>query len=328
MVVSKWGTLPLSLYPYEDDYVDYYGTIFNFIDKTLDFDDIESINKLFYYFVWNYNDEGDYSDIENPNISYSDLLNTFDDRGLILADYLNVNPFLIEKMEYPNYEMPIFFSHSDDNHYSIANDVEVEDSKILFSHDRWHSESEIWEVLGGDSYLEFVYVNDEEKRMISNEEASHYEGEMDEEEVIDYLRDNMGEYENAKSIVKSYDEVAEEWGELPASAQGAPYQMRMSDIADHGRETVREIVYDYIYERLDDNEELVDYLHEMGYINMNSRNDGYNINKMPDWTTFDWEKFYDYDVQHVEIGDLTSYGDYDTFKGKDNIYYYIMIQDY
>ena len=323
MVVTKWGTLPLSLYPYEEDYGDYYASIFNFIDKTLDFDDIETINKIFYYFIWNYNDEGEYSDTENPNISYSDLLNMFDDRGLILADYLKVNPFLIEKMEYPNYKMPVYFNYSDDNHYSIANEDEVESSKRIYSEDRWQTEEEVWESYGGETYLDFISVSDTDKRMISNEEASRYESEMDEEEIIDYLRDNMGEYENAKSIVEAYDEVAEAWGELPASAAGAPYQMKMSDIADDGRETVREIIYGYIYERLED--DLVDYLHELGYVNKGT---SYAINEIPSWISFDWEEFHNYDVDRIEIEDLTSYGAYETFKGKDNIYYYIMIQDY
>ena len=323
MVVTKWATLPLSLYPYDEDYGDYYGSIFNFIDKTLDFDDIETINKIFYYFIWNYNDEGDYSNTENPDISYTNLLNIFDDRGLILADYLRVNPFLIEKMEYPNYEMPVYFNYSDDNHYSIANEDEVESSKRIYSEDRWQTEEEIWVTYGGEIYLDFISVSDTDKRMISNEEASRYESEMDEEEVIDYLRDNMGEYENAKSIVEAYDEVAEAWGELPASAAGAPYQMKMSDIADDGRETVREIIYGYIYERLED--DLVDYLHEMGYIHKGT---SYTINEIPGWISFDWEEFHNYDVDRIEIEDLTSYGTYETFKGKDNIYYYIMIQDY
>jgi len=323
MVVTKWGTLPLSLYPYEEDYGDYYASIFNFIDKTLDFDDIETINKIFYYFIWNYNDEGDYSNTENPDISYTNLLNIFDDRGLILADYLKVNPFLIEKMEYPNYEMPVYFNYSDDNHYSIANEDEVESSKRIYSEDRWQTEEEVWESYGGETYLDFISVSDTDKRMISNEEASRYESEMDEEEIIDYLRDNMGEYENAKSIVEAYDEVAEAWGELPASAAGAPYQMKMSDIADDGRETVREIIYGYIYERLED--DLVDYLHELGYVNKGT---SYAINEIPSWISFDWEEFHNYDVDRIEIEDLTSYGAYETFKGKDNIYYYIMIQDY
>ncbi len=328
MVVDKWSTLPLSLYPYEEDYGEYYATIYNFIHKDLGFDGLETINKIFYYFIWNYNDEGNYGNTENPKIDHSNLLNMFDDRGLILADYFVIPPFLIEKMEYPNYEMPVFFNHSDGNHHSIANDEEVEDSKRIYSEDRWQDESEIWEFLGGDIYLDFVYVSDTDKRLVSNEESSHWESEMDEEEVIDYLRENMNEYENAKVIVESYDEVASVWGELPASANGAPYQMKMTDIADEGREIVREIIYSYAYERLDDNEELINYLFENGYLHKSKNSNGYGINKMPDWVTFDWEEFYDYDVDNIEIDDLSSYGAYDTFKGNDNIYYYIMTTDY
>jgi len=328
MVVNKWGTLPLSLYPYEEDYVDYYTNIYNFIHKDLGFDDIDVINQIFYYFIWNYDDEGDYSDTINHEISNTNLMNIFDDRGIILADFHKVPPFLIEKMDYPNYDMPVFFNHSDDNHYAIANENEIESSKRIFSEDRWHGESEVWETLGAETYLGYVSVSDTDKRMVATETSSQEESELEEIEVIDYLRDNMEEYENAKSIVKSYDEVEEAWGELPASANAAPYEMKMSDIADDGRETVREIIYDYIYERLDDNEELVDYLMEFGYVSKRNGNLIIEDNRLPDWLSFDWYDFHDYDVEHIEIGDLTSYGEYETFKGKDNIYYYIMPVDY
>ena len=326
MVVDKWNTLPLSIYPYEEDYGNYYASIFNFIKKTLGFDNLETINQIFYYFIWNYNEEGDYSNTENPNISYTDLLDMFDDRAVILSEHFNLNPFLFEKMDYGNFEMPVFFNWTDDTHYAIGNEREVEDSKRIWSEDRWMNESEVWQVLGVEEYLNYVYVTDLHAEHISFKEASHYELEMDEEEIIDYLRDNMREYEKAKDIVDAYDEVAKKWGELPASANGAPYQMKMSDIADDGRETVRLIIYDYIYDRLDN--ELIDYLMEMGYIT--KRNNQFIIHdkELPDWVTFDWEAFHDYDVQHVEIEDLTSYDQYDTFKTKDNIYYYIMRVEY
>jgi len=100
----------------------------------------------------------------------------------------------------------------------------------------------------------------------------------------------------------------------------------MTDIADDGRETVREIIYDYTYERLED--DLVDYLFEWGYISKRDNNFKIEGKSLPSWLSFDWEEFYDYDVDRIEIEDLTSYGTYETFKGKDNIYYYIMIQDY
>lgn len=326
MVVDKWNTLPLSIYPYEIDYGNYYASIFNFIKKTLGFDNLETINQIFYYFIWNYNEEGDYSNTENPNISYTDLLDMFDDRVVILSEHFNLNPFLFEKMDYGNYEMPVFFNWVDDTHYAIGNEREVEDSKRIWSEDRWVEESEVWQILGVEEYLNYVYVTDVNMEDIASDEASHYELDMDEEEIIDYLRDNMREYEKAKHIVRDYDEVAEAWGELPASANGAPYQMKMSDIADDGRETVREIIYDYVYDRLDN--DLNDYLMEMGYITRRNNELLIFDEKLPDWVTFDWDAFHDYDVEHVEIEDLSSYGQYDTFKTKDNIYYYIMPVEY
>ena len=327
MVVDKWSTLPLSMYPYEEDYVEYYSQIFDFIRKTLSIDSIEDVNEIFNYFIWNYNEDGDYTNTETPDISEDDLKDMFHDYALVLSDFFSVSPFTLEKMVYDHYEMPIFFVWGEDEHYSIGKDKEVDDSIRIFSEDRWGSEEEVWEILGVGVYLDFVEVSNSNKRMIASEESSHYESEMNEEEVIDYLRDNMWQSEEAKKLVELYDEVAEIWGELPSDEDGTEYTNKMEEIAEEGRETVRELMYDYVYERLDDNHELVDYLWEMGYIS--KRNDRWKIEgKLPKWLSFDWEKFHDYDVDLIEVSELSPYGDNDTFKYKDDIYYYIFRVDY
>ena len=266
MVVDKWPTLPLSMYPYEEDYIEYYSQIFDFIKNTLSIDDIDDVNEIFNYFIWNYNEDGDYTNTETPDISKDDLKDMFDDYGLVLSDFFSVSPFTVEKMEFNNYEMPIFFVWGEDDHYAIGKEKEVNDSIRIFSEDRWGSEVEVWEILGVDVYLDFVEVSDSNKRMIAGEESSHYESEMNEDEVIDYLRDNMWQSGVAKNLVDQYDEVAEIWGELPSGEDGTEYTNKMEEIVEEGRETVRELSYDYVYERLDDNQELVDYLWEMGSI--------------------------------------------------------------
>ena len=320
MVVDKWSTLPLSLYPFEEDYIDYYNQIFDFISKTLSIDDIEDVNEIFYYFVWNYNEDGDYTNTETPDISEDDLKDMFDDYGLVLSDFFRVSPFTVKKMAYPHYEMPVFYVGKENEWYAIGKDKQVNVSIRIFSEERWASEDEVWEILGVEEYLNYVEVSDSNKRMIASEESSHYESEMGEDEVIDYLRDNMWHSEEAKKLVELYDEVAEIWGELPSSEDGTEYTNKMEDIVEEGRETVRELYYDYVYERLDDNQELVDYLWEMGYIS--KTNNRWKIKReLPKWLSFDWEKFYDYDVDHIDVSELSPYGDYDTFKYKDDIYY-------
>lgn len=327
MVVDKWSTLPLSLYPFEEDYIDYYNQIFDFISKTLSIDDIEDVNEIFYYFVWNYNEDGDYTNTETPDISEDDLKDMFDDYGLVLSDFFRVSPFTVKKMAYPHYEMPVFYVGKENEWYAIGKDKQVNVSIRIFSEERWASEDEVWEILGVEEYLNYVEVSDSNKRMIASEESSHYESEMGEDEVIDYLRDNMWHSEEAKKLVELYDEVAEIWGELPSSEDGTEYTNKMEDIVEEGRETVRELYYDYVYERLDDNQELVDYLWEMGYIS--KTNNRWKIEGgLPKWLSFDWEKFHDYDVDHIDVSELSPYGDYDTFKYKDDIYYYIFRVDY
>ncbi len=50
-VVDKWATLPLSLFPYEEDYVEYYEGIYNFLNKEFSISDGEAFNILFILFV-------------------------------------------------------------------------------------------------------------------------------------------------------------------------------------------------------------------------------------------------------------------------------------
>ena len=318
-VANNWDTVPLSLYPYDEDYQDYYIQIYEFIRDSLFVDDYENLKEIFLYFIYNYNEDGNYSNTEYPDISNDDLLDQFDDRVVIASIYFKTLPFFIESMEYWSYgEVPVYYILTEDEHYAIGNWSQVKVAMKQEVDDRWYVETDVIDVLGMDYYLMFCEVSDTDKRIISSEESNYYEGDMSDEDVIDYLNDNS----NDSELVDEYMELEEKWGELLPSEDGTEYTKRMDEIISEGREIVRELIYDDIYEKLSDNDSLIDYLWELGYI---TKKDGYFIvppqTKLPNWLSFDWDSFNEEQLDNLEVSDLSPYGDYDTFKWNGDTYY-------
>lgn len=318
-VVNKWDTTPLSLYPYEEDYQDYYIQIYEFIEDSLFVDDYENLKEIFLYFIYNYNEDANYSNAEYPDISNDDLLDQFDDGVVVASIYFKTLPFFIESMEYWSYgEVPVYYILTEDEHYAIGNWSQVKAAMKHEVDDRWYSETDVIDVLGMNHYLMFCEVRDTDKRIISSEESNYYEGDMSDEDVIDYLNDNS----NDSELVDEYMELEEKWGELLPSEDGTEYTKRMDEIVSEGREIVRELIYDVIYEKLSDNDSLTDYLWELGYI---TKKDGYFSvppkTKLPNWLSFDWNSFNEEQLDNLEVSDLSPYGDYDTFKWNGDTYY-------
>ena len=318
-VANNWGTVPLALYPYDEDYQDYYIQLYEFIGDSLFVDDYENLKEIFLYFIYNYNEDGNYSNAEYPDITNDDLLDQFYDGVVVASIYFKTLPFFIESMEYWSYgEVPVYYILTEDEHYAIGNWSEVKAAMKHYADDRWHSETDVIDVLGMDYYLMFCEVSDTDKRIISSEESNYYEGDMSDEDVIGYLNDNS----NDSELVDEYIELEEKWGELLPSEDGTEYTKRMDEIISEGREIVRELIYDAIYEKLSDNDSLKDYLWELGYI---TKKGGYFSVPpkpgLPNWLSFDWNSFNEEQLDNLEVSDLSSYGDYDTFKWDGDTYY-------
>lgn len=318
-VANNWGTVPLSLYPYEEDYQDYYIQLYEFIGDSLFVDDYENLKEIFLYFIYNYNEDANYSNAEYPDISNDDLLDQFDDSVVIASIYFKTLPFFIESMEFWSYgEVPVYYILTEDEHYAIGNWSQVKAAMKHEVDDRWYSETDVIDILGMDYYLMFCEVSDTDKRIISSEESNYYEGDMSDEDVIDYLYN----YSDYSKLVSEYNELEEKWGELPSSEDGSKYTKRMDEIVSEGREIVRELIYDDIHEKLSDNDSLKDYLWELGYI---TKKDGYFSvppkTKLPNWLSFDWNSFNEEQLDNLEVSDLSPYGDYDTFKWNGDTYY-------
>lgn len=318
-VANNWDTVPLAIYPYDEDYQDYYIQLYEFIRDSLFVDDYENLKEIFLYFIYNYNEDGNYSNTEYPDISNDDLLDQFDDRVVIASIYFKTLPFFIESMVYWSYgEVPVYYILTEDEHYAIGNWSQVKVAMKQEVDDRWYVETDVIDVLGMNYYLMFCEVSDTDKRIISSEESNYYEGDMSDEDVIDYLNDNS----NDSELVDEYMELEEKWGELLPSEDGTEYTKRMDEIISEGREIVRALIYDDIYEKLSDNDSLKDYLWELGYI---TKKDGYFIvppkTKLPNWLSFDWDSFNEEQLDNLKVSDLSPYGDYDTFKWNGDTYY-------
>jgi hypothetical protein len=263
MLQTIGDAVPLALYPYDEDYHDYYIQIYEFIRDSLFVDDYENLKEIFLYFIYNYNGDGNYSNAKYPDITNDDLLDQFDDRVVIASIYFKTLPFFIFSELYWSYgEVPVYYILTEDEHYAIGTWSQVKAAMEHEVSERWEYETDVIDVLGVDHYLMFCEVSDTDKRIISSEESSEYEGDMSDEDVIPYLNDNS----NDSELVDEYMELEEKWGELLPSEDGTEYTKRMDEIITEGREIVRELIYDAIYEKLSDNDSLKDYLWELGYI--------------------------------------------------------------
>jgi hypothetical protein len=323
-IVDGWTTLPLSLYPYEEDYVEYYVSIFEFIRDGLFFNDMDVVNEIFMYFIYNYNEDGDYDNNKIPNITKSDILDMFDDTLIVLSDFFNVTPFLLERMVYDHYSMPVYYVYNMDTHFSIGNHNQLQKAIEIYIDSEYMEPDDVLYRRGNSVYLECSYVNDTNKRLLSIDESNNAEANMGDEDIIEYLDELMEENEDAIRIVKEYEEVSETWGELPFGEYGDELREKMDELVYEGRELVKELVYDDTYEKLSNNDTLIEYMWELGYV---KRKDGifYLEGKSPKWLSFDWDKFIEYEMDDFDITQLSDTSDVDEFNYNGHIYYIIQV---
>jgi len=179
--------LPTDLVDLEE-FLELYSEIWDFLTLTMLFDKVTATH-LFYLFVLNYNKEGDYTNIENVRtLTHDDQKEIFDDKIMVLADHFNTIPFLIERLPYDQYDIPSYFVKTENKYYACGDEETIERGKKDYVDSYWGDGDEVFHSFGAEHYLMYCYVGDTDKRMISSEEASHYESDMDEEEIIDRLK--------------------------------------------------------------------------------------------------------------------------------------------
>jgi len=221
-------------------------------------------------------------------------------------------------MEYDTYGIPTYNITTIDETYAFGNQKQLDEAIKVYIDDRWYSEEDVFFTFGVETYLSYCSVSDIDKRIVSGEEANHYESDMSDEEIIDYLSYN-GSRVNYE-LVKEYKEMEAEWGKLTSSEDGEQYKIRMSEIVEEGRENVREIIYDDTYNRLEN--DLSEYLEELGYVS--GHRDAFK--NLPPWVQFSWEEFNDDEFDNFEIWQLSPYENVDeVYLDNDDIYYIIEI---
>lgn len=298
-----------------------YGEIYSFLKNVMVFDE-KTLTHLFYLFVLNYNKEGEYKDIENvrSGLSYEEQIEMFGERVMFLSDHFKTLPFLIERLDFDHYGIPSYFIYKDDKWVAFGNSVEVNEAIKVYIDDRWYSEEDVFHTFGVETYLSYCSVGDTDKRIISGEESNHYESDMSDEEIIDYLSHN-GSRVNYE-LVKEYKEMEEEWGELSSSEDGSQYELRMGEIVEEGRENVRELIYDDTYDRLENY--LTEYLEELGYVSRHR--DAFK--NLPHWLQFSWKEFNDDEFDNFEIWQLSPYENVESVSlDNGDTYYMIQIDD-
>lgn len=318
--------LPTDLVDLEE-FSDLYAEIWDFLTLTMLFDK-NTATHLFYLFVLNYNKEGVYTNIENVRtLNYDDQKEIFDVRIMVLADHFNTIPFLIERLHWDQYDIPSYLVKTENKYYACGDEETIERAKNDYVDSYYSDGDEVFHAFGAGHYISYCFVGDTDKRMISSEEASHYESDMDEEEIIDRLKYEGGG--KNKEIVEEYEELKEKWGELPTSKDGSQYELRIDEIIEEGRELVREIIYDDVYDRLEN--DLENYLWEMGVI---SKEQGGYITmskeqwtNLPNWVDFNWGDFTDDQARDLELEQLSPYENVDSvYLDNGDIYYIIQIE--
>ena len=303
------------------EFIPLFVEIYEFLKNVMMFDN-ETTSHLFYLFVLNYNKEGEYKDIENVRVglTYEEQMEMFGEKVMFLSEHFGTLPFLIDRMEYDTYGIPTYNITTIDETYAFGNQKQLDEAIKVYIDDRWYSEEDVFFTFGVETYLSYCSVSDTDKRIVSGEEANHYESDMSDEEIIDYLSYN-GSRVNYE-LVKEYKEMEEEWGELSSSEDGEQYKIRMSEIVEEGRENVREIIYDDTYNRLEN--DLSEYLEELGYVS--GHRDAFK--NLPPWVQFSWEEFNDDEFDNFEIWQLSPYENVDEAYLDNGDIYYIIQVDY
>jgi len=304
------------------EYYELYYKIYDFLIDTMLFDSVTA-SHLFNLFVLNYNREGEYTNIEEiRTLSHEDEIEMFGGRVMALAKHFNTLPFMVERLDFSHYGIPSYVINGRDEWYAFGNQADIDYAVREMLDHRW-SEREVFNVFDAEGYVAYCNVSDTDKRIISNEDADHYESEQDPEEIINYLRHNR-ENDKDDAIVLDYDEMVEELEESSTEDE-SHYEVRIGEIVNNGRERVREIIYNVTYTTLENN--LEEYLTELGYL-MDEGSSHERWERLPSWITFDWKEFMGDEIRNFDINELSPYENVDEIYSENGDIYYIIQIEY
>lgn len=318
-LINTWDTIPSELYPYNVDYQVEYKQIYDFIVDKLFVEDYENIKQIFLYFIYNYNEDGDYSVTEYPEINYGDLVKQSPNGVAVASQYIGVLPFFVVQTLLWDYgEVPVYNILTEDEDYAIGTYSQIMAAMKHDVVDRFFNETEVISIFGLEYFLMFCNVSEVDKRNVSSEYSRFFVESLADTDLISYLEDSG---ENSE-LLDEYMELKEYNYESTPSEVVTKYSKRMGEIINQSRDIVREFIYEEIYEKLSDDATLIDFLMEENYI---FKKGGYlevaSVKKLPNWLIFDWDSFSDDQLDNYEISHLSPYDEYYTFDWKGDTYY-------
>ena len=296
-------------------------------------------NQTILDFIINFRKDGDYSNVEfkekPENIDEMGIYNNFkniNDSRLTLSHHFNIPHFLIsyydDHWNFPTYEInhPDYYYHR----YGVATYEQAYSSLREQLEDRITDDDTVIEYYGVDTYLEYIYISDPDKRMLSIDASTFRVDDLNEEEIIDellYLGDNK-----SISLVDDYNilyELLEEENEED-SHKFELIRDKITELIDIGREILRDYFYKSEYEYIEN--DLIDWLLNYGYITSSKTYSTYEIegDNLPDYISFNWIKFYSGNILNFyeDVSDLSDTGDVKEVFDESGVVYYIIELEY
>jgi len=293
-------------------------------------------NLITYYtelFFKEYREEGDYKTPiwkQDNDLDFYELEKKY-------AEIKDISPIWVRNTHETRYGLPIIFDYTALQQFMIG--TKEESRKALREYYEGSGIYDFMEWVGEEGIISNLYVTNTDKRLLAHDEANYRVEDLDDIDLIDEIKDTEigDEYKELEKELDSLldDDISQDTSEI---------EKKMERIIQRARDVVRERIYDDIYYRLD--QELEDYLWEMGYIRQkngkwefgeNLRKDSrggldgthFDIDLLPNWLNVDEddlvedmvEKFADYEV-------LSDEGYYEWAKDKNGDIYYIYPMDY
>lgn len=305
--IGKLEKKPDNLFSFDgsiDKVEDFYIPLFDFIGETITSEHSELMD-IFNTFIVEYNPEGNYENVGGiVKLTEGNLKTIFDYEVIVLTNYFRTSPYLIGKVGTRYYSLPIYYIHEEENFYCIGDYQDMIYANKEYLRDRYYDQQEIINSIGGEEYINYLFIEDYDKDRLSNEMSIERESEMSDEEIIGYLK--RFSKPHIVDLVNSYENSSEE---------------ERDKIIEELRKYSIEFLYNQYYDELDN---IFEYLLERGFIDITDDGRQVEINKIPNFIKFDWDNFIDDESGDVHFEQLSDYGQVYRYGG-DNPYYMIKI---
>jgi len=309
--------------------------IYDFLKNIMGFDNPKQIEYYIKLFINNFQEDGDYNKLTTQE---ENIIPTPNYHHQAVANNLNLPPILVVDMkETWDRDMSVFYDIVNDNHYEVGTEDETLSAINDALQDRYYNFSEAAQYEGTvDGLINYLYIDDADKRIIASEYAESIESENHINDIIRMIKDYDNSDEVIKLIKRFYQLVMNE--DDPINS-GIPKKVEMDQIEDSLRERLRELIYNHEYNKMANY--IGDWLIDHGYIKQDQKWGNYEFtepyvnkwaevdtSKLPKWLNFDREEFIEDMTTIDRAGELSNIDDYYDTETIDGDTYYIIQIDY